>query len=187
MPGDSITSMGRAFVLILLWFSCVAPAPALDLVVPFDENGHDQAEPTGIIPGREAPVTQSEPMAVTFSWDDYITRVVIEAATSNKSLRAPAWVVTYDLENHVQVAYRGTAFRDKDGRLHIDARKAIITGPRVDGWSPDSFVFSPDGTVQTIDDRNSANGGTVTETVLGKDSSYKRLLLIAMAIVREAL
>ena len=148
-----------------------------------------------MIPGREAPASPSEPMAVTFKWDDYITRVVVAPATSNKSLRAPAWVVTYDLENHVRVAYRATAFRDKDGLLHIDSRKALMVGPQApkvqtdpnDGWSADSFVFFPDGTVKTIDDRNSRNGGTVSETVSGKDSSYKRLLLIAMAIVREAL
>lgn len=149
----------------------------------------DEMEPLpgGNIPGREQPASLPDPVALTFVWDDYRTRVVVAPATTGKGLRSPAWVVTYSMDDQVVVAYRATAFRDKTGLLHIDARNAIITGPRRSEWSPDSFSIAPDGSIQAIDDKNRGNGGTVTETVQPQDPAYRRMLLIAMAIVREAL
>lgn len=171
-------------MLLLAMLTC-AVVPALEVQVPLELADEMEPAPTGMVPGRELPAAMPDPVAITFKWDEYITRIVVAPPVSGKGLRAPAWVVTYDLEDHVQVSYRATAFRDKDGRLHIDARRAIITGPRHDEWSPDSFAIEADGTVHAIDDANRGNGGNVTETVNAKDSAYKRLLLIAMAIVRE--
>lgn len=172
--------MSRSTSALLLLLA-LAGLPALEL--QFDPEM--EPAPTGLVPGRVPPAALPDPVAVTFTWDEYRTLVVVAPSLSGKSLRAPAWVVTYDLQGQVQVAYRATAFRDQTGLLHIDARRAIISGPRHEEWSADSFTIAADGTVQAIDDNNRGNGGTVSETVRGRDSGYPRLLVIAMAIVRE--
>jgi hypothetical protein len=174
----------KALLLALLATAPLAAVDVMPLAIESDLEGDFAQGST--LPGREAPAALPEPVAVTFKWDgdENLTRVVVGPACSDKGMRAPAWIVTYDLQDHVQVAYRGVAFRDKNGLLHIDSRHAIITGPRSAEWSPDSFAINEDGTVQTIDDENRANGGTVTETVKAKDSTFRRLLTIAIAIVR---
>lgn len=146
------------------------------------------AEPAAatVVPGRETPAALAAPGAYRFAWDEYVSLVVI-ADTEAGALRRPAWVVTYDQSGSVVVGYRATAFRDKLGILHIDARKAAISGPQQDRWSPDSFAIASDGQVQTIDDNpeHPPNSGTVTETTASDGEAYRTLLRIAMAIVSE--
>ena len=167
----------RAFTLVCIlalapWAALAAEAPA-----------------TAVVPGREAPAAAAAAAAYRFSWDKYVSLVVIgDTGGVANSLRSPAWVVTYDTKGSVVVGYRATAFRDKLGNLHIDARKAIISGPQNDSWSPDSFAIGLDGQVLTIDDNpeHPPNVGRVTETTAASDdSAYRTLLGIAMAIVRE--
>ena len=182
------------FVLILLAPLYLAALLAANEVAPFPApfNDETQGDDTGSIPGREKPASLADPVAVTFAWDKYITRVVIAPAEPGKSLRAPAWVVTYDQEGHVVVGYRATAFHDKKGLLHIDAHNAIVSGPQafdVQGgknWWADSFAIAPEGTLQSIDDQPDHEGhtGRVTETITDK-ATYRRLLMVAIAIVRE--
>lgn len=149
--------------------------------------GADQPLAPGITPGREPPAAIAAPAAYRFQWDEYVSLVVIgDTAVSPQALRRPAWVVTYDHAGAVVVGYCATAYRDRVGNLHIDARKAFITGPQRENWSPDSFAITREGQVLSIDDRNSANGGKVieiTEAVAGE--VYRTLLHIAMAIVSE--
>jgi hypothetical protein len=181
--------MGRSPTLLLAIILLAASTLAAMEVFPPAVEVDSDAEPlpAGLVPpGRMPPVALPEMQAVTFTWDDSRTMVVIEAPPAGKGLRAPAWVVTYDQKDNVQVGYRATAFLDKEGLLQIDARNAIIVGPRREGWSPDSFAIAPDGAVVTIDDRNDSKTGTVTARVKAKESCFRQLLTIAMAIVREA-
>ena len=152
-----------------------AVAPAVDAMP--EENA----------PGRVQPAQAAAPAAYRFHWDDYDSLVVVsDAPLAGQPLRRPAWVVTYDQAGAFVVGYRATAFRDGAGILHIDARKAAISGPQREGWSPDSFAISGDGQVLTIDDRNSANTGQLTETTeASAGEAYRRLLRIAIAIVHE--
>jgi hypothetical protein len=143
--------------------------------------------PAAIVPGREAPAAAAAPAAYRFRWDEYVSLVVVsDTEVGAQALRRPAWVVTYDQAGSVVVGYRATAFRDRVGNLHIDARKAIITGPQNENWSPDSFAITAAGEVLSIDDRDSANSGSLTETTAASAGEvYRTLLRIAMAIVNE--
>jgi hypothetical protein len=170
-----VSCLLRALVACLL----LAASAAAEEPVP-----GGKAQFATILPGREQPAAPAPVLAYRFRWDDYVTLVVI--ADEGQGLRRPAWVVTYDRGEQVVVGYRATAFADGAGNVHIDARKAIIAGPKREEWSPDSFAFTRDGKVLTIDDANRANTGELIETTLaGQGDVYRTLLGIAMAIVRE--
>ena len=166
----------RAFAIACLLVTAAFGPCAAAVAMP-DEN----------VPGRMQPAAPATPAAYRFHWDDYDSLVVVsEDAVAGQPLRRPAWVVTYDQAGAFVVGYRATAFRDAAGILHIDARKAAISGPQRDGWSPDSFAISSDGQVLSIDDRNSANTGRLTETTEATAGEpYRTLLRIAIAIVHE--
>ncbi len=137
--------------------------------------------PDGEEPGRVAPVAPAKQLAIEFSWDGYHTLVVVGDGVG---LMRPAWVATYEApvvlsgdtanlavplaglfgyHRPLAVAYRAQAFLDAQGRLHIDARKAVISGPQAGQWFADSFrfVLTNPATVETIDDQDSSNQGTV--------------------------
>jgi hypothetical protein len=152
--------------------------------VPIDE----MLEPlptSGVIPARSQAVGRPPAVAIRFDWDDYQTLVVV-GPDVGKAHRTSAWVVTYTPEGKVTVAYRAAAFRDAAGLIHIDARRAIITGPMADDWSPDSFAIAPDGTVYAIDDQNRTNTGKVIERIEASSPAYREVMAVAVATVRES-
>lgn len=162
----------------LLSLSAVAgavegPQPGIPLdplVAPVVNEGDE--------PGRVAPAAPAKPVAIEFSWDGYHTLVVVGDGVG---LMRPAWVATYEApllngsaanlvlpfagmfgyRQHLAVAYRAQAFLDAQGRLHIDARKAVIAGPMADEWFPDSFRFTLPSLVETLDDQDSGNQGII--------------------------
>ena len=164
-----------------LAIACILVAAPLGLGVALDQA------PLEMIPGRVKPAALAPLVAHRFAWDEYVSLVVVsDTVVIDQPLRRQAWVVTYDQAGAFVVGYRATAFRDSAGILHIDARHAVISGPQRQGWSPDSFAISKDGQVLSIDDRNSANTGTVTETTdATAGEAYRTLLRIAIAIVHE--
>ena len=129
-------------------------------------------------PGRAAPVAPAKPVAIEFSWDGYRTVVVVGEGVG---LMRPAWVATYETpyltgtaanlvlpvlalwgySQPLAVAYRAQAFLDAQGRLHIDARKAVMSGPQADAWYPDNFRFTLPQLVETMDDQESGNRGSI--------------------------
>lgn len=139
---------------------------------------------TGLLPALSQPVGPAPMVAWRFSWDTYQSLVVV--APVGKSRRSSAWVVTYDQTGAVAVAYRAVAFRDGQGIVHIDARRALVVGPMASDWSPDSFAFPDDGTVSTMDDYHRANTGTVIEHIVGDSPAYRHFLAVAVATVRES-
>lgn len=180
--------------IALLLLVALAVHAADPVILPFEPDEEEVLVlPSGDFPGRVEPAAPAEPVAVRIRWDEYVSLLVVgDAAVQGRVVRRPAWIVTYDTTDTVVVAYRATAYRDAAGTLHFDARRAILSGPKAgepghedDGWSPDSFSITREGRVETIDDKNRANTGTVIETVAGGDA-YLRLLQIAMSIVREA-
>ena len=136
-----------------------------------------------ILPGRPDPAALAAPMAYRFAWDEYVSVAVIGDTAAN-GLRRQAWVVTYDRSGSVVVGYRATAFRDKLGILHIDARKSAVSGPQHESWSPDSFAITGEGDVHTMDDvpQHPRHRGALTETLAADGEAYRTLLRIAMAI-----
>lgn len=179
--------MGRFSVLLLLL--AAVPLTAVEFAVePWAEIDPQFLEPlptTGVVPARSQAVGPALAMAWRFDWDDYQTLVVV-SPTGGKARRSTAWVVTYDGEGKVAVAYRAIAFRDAAGLVHIDARRAIVSGPMASDWSPDSFAFSPDGTVYAIDDYHRANTGKITEHIRADAPGYRQVLAVAVATVRES-
>jgi hypothetical protein len=135
-------------------------------------------------PAADAP---AKPVAVEFSWEEYHSLVVVGDGVG---LIRPAWVATYEqpivpsgvgqllapvfgmfgyrddpVPEKLAVAYRAQAWMDAQGRMHIDARSAVLAGPQSDNWSPDSFIFTLPALVETVDDEDRANRGTVTRVV----------------------
>jgi hypothetical protein len=159
---------------------------ALELVVEaWDPDEFMEPLPTsGVIPARSQAVGFAPPGVIRFEWDDYKTLIVI--SPGGKAKRSTAWVVTYDSEGKVAVAYRAMAFKDAAGLVHIDARRAIITGPMAEEWSPDSFAVAPDGIIYAIDDMNRANTGKVSERHAAGTPTYQKALALAIATVRES-
>lgn len=173
--------------LALFLAVALAPLTALDIEIedPWAEFEVEPLPTGGIIPARSQAVGFAKPAAYRFDWDEYRTLVVI--SPGGKGKRSTAWVVTADKEGNLAVAYRAIAFRDAAGLVHIDARKALLSGPMAkDGqWSPDSFAITPEGRVHAIDDRNSANSGTVIETFAPDTPDYDKAYATAVATVRE--
>ncbi len=179
--------MGRYGILLLLF--AALPSMALEFAVePWAELDPEFMEPlptSGVIPARSQAIGPAQAMAWRFDWDDYQTLVVV-SPHGGKARRSTAWVVTYDREGKVSVAYRAVAFRDAAGLIHIDARRAIVSGPLANEWSPDSFAFAPDGTVYAIDDYNRANTGKITEHIRADAANFRQVLAVAVATVRES-
>lgn len=124
------------------------------------------------VPGRLPPASPAAATAYVFTWDDYRSVAVIGEGVGT---HRPGWVVTWaarPLKEHLGpveqlpalgaalperwprhlVAYRVLAYRDGRGRVHLDARGALLAGPMAQDWSPDSFMIAPDGRVDTVDD-----------------------------------
>jgi len=136
-----------------------------------------------LVPGRATPVVGPDPIAVELLWDRYRTVLVVGAG---RGRTRPAWVATFAAKSgRLAVAYRAVAFRDAQGLLHLDARRAIITGPMAREWSPDSFAIIPPAGIATIDDQNRGNQGTLSRTIEPSTDSaeYQRLLGVVQAAV----
>ena len=113
-------------------------------------------------PGRATPYDAAAAQGFFIAWgdaEDERSYIVIEAGDG---LRRPALVATIEKEtSNLRVSYAGTAFVDKQGRIHIDCQRARIYGPERNNWSPDSFMISEDGKVQWMDDAMRGGGGRV--------------------------
>lgn len=186
--------------------------PAIDEPLPFEQiiipeafllgNGIDDlAEVGGVVepPAIAAPHTPAKPAALILRWDRYRTLVVIDTSAG---LLKPCWIVTLSTmpeqiptargpitlaRGQVVVAYRGQAYHDKDGILHIDARRARLSGILADNWSPDSFAITPTGEVSSRDDDPShpSNAGEVEKEVSPEThrEEYRRLMFTAQTLV----
>ena len=163
-------------------------------------------------PSDAAPAAPAKPMAIEFAWETYRSVVVIGEGVGQMR---PAWVVTYEAPvvlpgmsmltpvlglfgyhsdgaaetEKLVVAYRAQAYLDATGRVHLDARQAVISGPQADQWSPDSFIFTLPNKVETVDDNNSSNAGHIERIVEpAKDAAlYQSLLTKAQVTVGEGI
>lgn len=187
--------MPRRLPLLLLAL-LVAPlaaevGPVLRLRVP------PEAPRLPIVPpGRAEPVAASPAFTCRIRWDvadeDYVSLLVVE---EGEGLRRPAYVATFKRDGPaIQVAYTGTAFRDAAGTVHIDCRKAHITGPAAHHWSADSFAIAGNGQVEAIDDADRGNvgqvlGGMIPPAAVPVDTRlhYRRERLLARALVEGVL
>ena len=179
--------------------------PIIDIPAP--EPKAQAAEPSDAVPAAPA-----KPMAIEFAWETYRSVVVIGEGVGQMR---PAWVATYDAPIVVPglslidpvlglfgyhkadsppvetlvVAYRAQAYLDAAGRVHLDARKAVISGPQSDQWSPDSFIFTLPNKVETVDDNDSANAGTIERIIEPtKDATlYQSLLTKVQVVVGEGI
>ena len=193
----------------------VVPPPIEDAIQPeqiiipdvlifgngFVEDGEvgDVAEPPEIAP----PHAPAKPGAIILRWDRYRTLVVIDTSAG---LLKPCWIVTLTTmpkqiptlrgpitlaRGQVVVAYRGQAYHDKAGILHIDARRARLRGTTGIAWSPDSFAITPAKEVSSRDDdpRHPSNSGEVEKEVSAdtQREEYRRLMFTAQSLVEGTL
>lgn len=158
-------------------------------------------------PGSALPAAPAKPMAIEFAWENYHSVVVIGDGVGQMR---PAWVATYEAPvvvpglsllgpvlglfgyhdadappvEKLVVAYRAQAYLDATGRVHLDARQAVISGPQADQWSPDSFIFTLPNKVETVDDNNSANEGRIERIVEPvKDAALYQSMLTKLQVV----
>jgi hypothetical protein len=165
-------------------------------------NGLDDLEEVGETvepPPIAAPHAPAKPGAMILRWDRYRTLVVIDTSAG---LLKPCWIVTLTTmpeqiptlrgpitlaRGQVVVAYRGQAYHDKDGILHIDARRARLSGVMANGWSPDSFAITPAKEVSSRDDdpTHPSNSGEVEKEVSAdtQREEYRRLMFTAQSLV----
>lgn len=188
------------------------PAPGEEVVLPNPfavipealilGNGFAEAEDVGEVvepPPIAAPHAPAKPAAIILRWDRYRTLVVIDTSAG---LLKPCWVVTLSTmpeqiptprgpitlaRGQVVVAYRAQAYHDKDGVLHIDARRARLGGIMAGNWSPDSFAVTPAKEVSSRDDdpTHPSNSGEVEKEVSAETQreEYRRLMFTAQALV----
>jgi hypothetical protein len=168
----------------LIAFAAPAQAEGRVVIIPAIEPPSQTATfPENLQPGRNEPAKPAVAAAYRLHWDNYESLLVVGEGTG--SVR-PAWVVTYDNAGTVAVAYRGKAYLDKQGNLHVDARQALLSGPQAHNWSADSFALTQDKQVYTLDDSERGNSGTVTERIdPDQNKVFDRLMDIAQAIVND--
>jgi hypothetical protein len=176
--------------------------PLVQLLVPEGVLlGDDLEEPAGSARALPTPVPHSpaKPGAYIIRWENYRTLIVVDGSSG---LIRPAWIVTMSTapeqiatqrgpvvlaKGQVVVAYRGQAFRDKEGVLHVDAGRAHLVGPMAKAWSPDSFSIGEDRMVSTQDDNpeHPPNAGEVEKSVFAEThkEEYRQLLLMAQAVI----
>ena len=190
----------------------VVVPPPIDDAVPFEQiiipdalifgNGFaadgqigDVVEPPDIPP----PHAPAKPAAIILRWNSYRTLVVIDTSAG---LLKPCWIVTLTTtpeqiptlrgpitlaRGQVVVAYRGQAYHDKDGNLHIDARRARLRGTPGIAWSPDSFAITPAKEVSARDDdpTHASNSGEVEKEIYAdtQREEYRRLMFTAQSQV----
>ncbi len=142
-------------------------------------------------PGRARPIQPAPAAALRFLWEDSRSLVVIEPGAGR--LRT-AWVLTLKAEalHQIAVAYRGRAYRDQNGAIHVDAhivdRKQGMVGVQTGNWFPDSFAFPGGDRVVAIDDQKNArlNGGTVDLALTPQDGeAFARLAHLARCVNEE--
>ena len=153
----------------------------------------------------------AQPVAVEFSWDDYHSLVVVGDGVG---MIRPAWVATYENavipsglatllapvvglfgyhgapeQEKLAVAYRAQAWLDAQGRMHVEAKSAVLVGPQADNWSPDSFIFTLPTIVETVDDEERSNRGTVTRVVdpAKTPEQYRDLQTKAQVVVGDGI
>jgi hypothetical protein len=196
--------------ILILAFSVSIAAVEGPLAEPFPTPPRLQ----GAAPAQVAPVVpaaQAKPMAIEFTWDDYTSVVVIGDGIGQFR---PAWVATYEQPvltgsmfgifqpvvglfgygettsaPPLAVAYRAQAWLDAQGRLHIDAKSAVIAGPQADQWSPDSFIFTFPERVETVDDNASENHGKIDRVVdaVSQAAAYQELLTRVQVLVGDGI
>ena len=181
--------------------------PIIDIPAPLPRTQVADSDPA-----TSAPAAPAKPMAIEFTWENYHSVVVIGDGVGQMR---PAWVVTNEAPvvvpglslidpvlglfgyhnaaapsvEKLVVAYRAQAYLDATGRVHLDARQAVISGPQADQWSPDSFIFTLPNKVETVDDNNSSNAGHIERIIEpAKDAAlYQSLLTKAQVTVGEGI
>lgn len=180
--------------LLLPGNALIAPGP------DFVPDAEVAPLPGGPSPLSAVPFAAAKPSAWIIRWDRYRTLIVIDASAGRVK---PAWVATMTMvaeriptadgevvlgKGQVVVAYRASAYRDKDGALHIDSRHAFKSGPMADNWSPDSFAIGADRMVSAQDDspEHPPNAGEVEREVdaAADPAEYRRLLFTAQGLVQ---
>ena len=113
-------------------------------------------------PGRATPYDPAQSQAFYIAWGDAEAERSYVVIESGDGLRRPALVATVEKDtSKLRVSYAGTAYVDKQGRIHIDCQRSRIYGPERNNWSPDSFMVSADGKVKWMDDAMRNGGGRV--------------------------
>jgi hypothetical protein len=184
-----VTNFIRLTLLIAIALACatqLAFAEDRVVIVPGMVPPADPPKyPGDLLPGRVEPESPADAVAYRLQWDGYTSLVVI--GPGNGIIR-PCWVVTFDGANEILVAYRAKAYHDKDGILHVDAREAVISGPKANQWSPDSFAITPDNTVYTLDDGDRGNAGSVLEKIVPEPGGvFERLLGMVQAMASDSI
>ena len=108
-------------------------------------------------PGRATPAAATKSGEYRLSWDDdgNKTHVVVGSAVGVRNL---ATVTTKNTDGEVLVSYPALAYLDSQKVMHVDGRGAPLSEPHEEGYSPDSFSITADGTVTILDDND--NGGS---------------------------
>jgi hypothetical protein len=181
------------------------PDPLEQVIIPealLLENGAVDMEAVGELvepPAIAPPHAPAKPSALILRWDRYRTLVVIDTSAG---LLKPCWIVTLSTmpeqiptprgpvtmaRGQVVVAYRGQAYYDKEGILHIDARRARLGGIMASNWSPDSFAITPAKEVSSHDDdpTHPGNAGEVEKEISAETQreEYRRLMFTALTLV----
>jgi hypothetical protein len=179
------------------------PDPVVQMILPedvlFGDGMRESLAETVDPPEMAPPYAPAKAGAFILRWDRYRTLVVID---NSAGLLKSCWVVTLSTmperidvprgavmlaRGQVVVAYRAQAYLDKEGVLHIDARRARLSGVMAGNWSPDSFSITPDRQVSSRDDDPShpGNAGEIEKEVPvdAQREEYGRLLFTAQAII----
>lgn len=163
---------------ILLVLACLVP---LTGSAEEDDDGVAVAPPlfaNNILPGRAQPAAPAPTIAYRVEWDEY--RTVLVVAPGKGSAR-PGWVATFDLEGKFVVGYPATAFRDRQGNVHFDARKVPVRYLGPGRWIPDSFAVTVDEKQMfTLDDQNSGHTGKVLGRIDAATDAAEHARLLAL-------
>jgi hypothetical protein len=189
--------------LLLLAAAAVAaepPGPQAEIPAPPPQAESAPSRlPPQDLPGGLPAAEAAAPAAYLFTWDQYRTLVVVG---EGQGRHRPAWVATFAAtaeaaaeggvgrldaprDGHppaaawprALVAYRALAYRDARGRTHIDARRSLLAGAQAGSWSPDSFLITPPGRVDTIDDdpEHPGHQGRLELTIPPDGEPYREL------------
>jgi hypothetical protein len=119
-----------------------------------------------ILPVAQAP---AEPMTLEGYWGSRPNELCETSITVGADGRAIVETRMTEGSGGWHVRYGGWAWRDVDGNTVIDSRGQTVEylDGRDGGWSPDSILVHPGGTLDTIDDRHQAGQGATAQSGAG--------------------
>jgi hypothetical protein len=119
-----------------------------------------------ILPVAQAP---AEPVTLEGYWGSRPDELCETSITVGADGRAMVETRMTEGSGGWHVRYGGWAWRDVDGNTVIDSRGQPVEylDGHGGGWSPDSILVHPGGTLDTIDDRHQAGQGATAQSGAG--------------------